>query len=82
MLNFASNWGPNDKRRSRFTAICHGLIWCLRNFRNNRLFNQVIMNSTNGVDYIKSTMFLWIKSSGKWSVSDWKDWISSPFILV
>ena len=82
ILSFAKTWGHCPRRRSRFISICHGLIWCLWKFRNDRLFNKTFINSTGGVDYIKSLVYMWIKSRGKGGICNWEEWSKSPFSLI
>ena len=65
ILSFANNWGHNLKRRNRLISICHGLIWCLWKYRNDRLFNQMFINPSSGAEYIKSLVYMWIKSRGE-----------------
>ncbi|CAH1436949.1 unnamed protein product [Lactuca virosa] len=81
LLRFAANWGRSPKMKARFHTICYGLIWNLWKYRNDRMFNQVFISPSYGVEQIKSILYMWVKCRGKGGICSWAEWSSSPFCI-
>ncbi|XP_052627091.1 uncharacterized protein LOC128133622 [Lactuca sativa] len=79
LIQFASNWGENIKKRQRFIVICYGMLWNLWRFRNKRLFQMEGISVHRGLECIKVMTFYWIKHRGDKEICSWEDWAISPF---
>ena len=56
LIDFASNWGRNKRKRKWFVAICYGMIWNLWRFKNKRLFQCESISIQNGLECIKACL--------------------------
>nr|KAJ0212831.1 hypothetical protein LSAT_V11C400178600 [Lactuca sativa] len=79
IISFINTWGNGSKKNNRFIAISYGMIWNLLKYRNDMLFKSIFTSPSKGVDFIKSSVYLWIKRRGRGEICKWGDWVSSPF---
>ena len=61
MLLFASRWSECSKKNSLLNMILYGMLWCIWDGRNKRVFEGIPMRSETIVERIKAQMFTWCK---------------------